>query len=1008
MKISIIKIIFVSLFFLITNANGADYFSSKIYNNNASSKTNSTFTILEKIPGYSLDLAKKKQNVQNIFIVINGQQTPCGNKCTSQESDKLFGRQLTGIHRISKNAYQVYLPHVHNSLAGTLYDQYSDNSIIIDILNPKYDWGHNDKLKKQTEFYVRDIVKQLLHNRPTKINLFIVGFSRGALLAYKLAQDLKYEANIKALVTIDPVINPLSSDRKNIATTAEYKRRYGEWKLTNKKLVPWLKPLHFFPVLKNPHVPTYNVFQRQGLFSYGGGSFGKPIGSAIEGALSPCKTEDICALFHGDTSKHGPFDQYDSSVAYHSPDMPQKYVPWALEIALKTMPLPEMKKPVVLPKPLKPIVKRIYGRTSLYTGDRLRLHWRANQGGLEYQHTTTPTGQKDDWSDWAENEYSYTYNMYDAGHYSFKVRARNKVGDISPIKTSIINIKHRPPHFSYIHASARVGTPGMTISYEWKTSPKDVSYQISFIQKGKKVIVDDKKYKKDSYSITLYDQGDYIFHIQAFSKEGIPSRRYSRVLTITDYIYPDEVLIGEPPFNPPANPFDPKQFNGIYAVAKLLHTSKETQDNYWEGNYSITTPDWERDKLVRSPWAIKKSMPARIENLKVGQTIVYSGWNPAEASEVRGAVMKLATIDDLSQVDDNIVGASWPNIDDPSQLDKKKLYLHNIRVCLEPENCLIKTRLDISLPKWSELLLEDYKGHLFNTSSALKGLKALNLFDNKLNTCWAEDRNDTGVGEVINFTIPEKTIKLNVANGYQKSEKLFYANNRVKQIKYKLLLGINHKGEVSETKTLYHTIALNKEQLLALEDSMGMQSVNLKLNWNMIETQAKAFTRRYESNNFGNIEKTYILQCTLVDTYKGSKYNDTCISEIGTVPLHPTIQNIYTNKQEDTLLIDTDVKKGIILEKNPATVLQIIDTSKDKQWVIVLSMASEPSDSRAETHYALYNTWRNKKLTSAQLGTDIGELYSFEYKDNKILLEYLNTSTGNIEEKVLDERLYAK
>ena len=469
MRISIIKSIFISFFFLISNAHCADYFSSKIYNNNASSKTNSTFTILEKIPGYNLDSAKKKQNVQNIFIVINGQQNPCGNKCTGQESDKLFGRQLTGIHRIATKAYQVYLPHVHNSLAGSLYDEYSANSIIIDILNPKYDWGHSDKLKKQTESYVKNVVKQLLQNKSTKVNLFIVGFSRGALLAYKLAQDLKREANIKALVTIDPVINPLFSDKKNIAVTAEYKRRYGEWKLTHKKPVAWLKPLYFFPVLRNPGVPTYNVFQRQGLFSQGGGQFGKPIGSAIEGALSPCKTAGICALFKGDTSKHGPFDQYDSAVAYHSPDMPQKYAPWALDVALHTMPLPKIKKPVVLPKPLKPIVKRIHGRTSLYTGDKLRLQWRGNQGGLEYQHTTTPAGQKDDWSDWREDNYSYTYNMYDAGYYTFKVRARNKIGDISPVKTITVNIKHRPPYFSYIHASARVGTPGMTISYEWKT-----------------------------------------------------------------------------------------------------------------------------------------------------------------------------------------------------------------------------------------------------------------------------------------------------------------------------------------------------------------------------------------------------------------------------------------------------------------------------------------------------------------------------------------------------------
>lgn len=1005
MKFFIFKITFISFFFLISNAQCADYFTSQIYNNNGAHKTNSTFTILEKLPGYNLEAAKKKQNVENIFIIINGQQDPCGEKCTGEESDELFGRQLTGIHRTGGGSYQVYLPHIHNSLAGTLYDQYNDNSIIVDVLNPKYNWEHADKLKKQTEFYLRDIIHQLLQNKSTKVNLFITGFSRGALLSYKLAQDLKNEANIKALVTIDPVINPLSTDKKNIAVTAHYKPRYKKWELTNRKLLSWIKPLHYFPVLKNPHVPTYNVFQRHGLFSFGGGQFGRPVGSAIEGALSPCKTDDICALFYGDVSKHGPFDQYDSSVAYHSPDMPQKYAKWALGIALKTMPLPEVIKPVVIAKPPKPIIKRIYGRTSLYTGGKLRLYWRPNQGGLEYQHTTTRIGQQDDWSDWRENEYSYTYDMYDKGHYIFKVRARNKIGNISPIKTIMIKIKPRPPYFSYLRASARVGTPGMTIVFDWKASPDDISYKIKFSQKGKSLLVDEKEYKKDSYSTTLYDQGDYVFSIQAFTKEGTQSRRYTRALTITDYIYPDEVLIGEAPFNSPSDPYNPKYFSGTYAVAKLAHLPKETQDSYCEGYYSMNTPDWERDKIVRGLWVITKSMPARKENLKIGQTIVYSGWNPAEASDVRGATMSLAFIDDLSQIDNNIVSASWPNIDDPSRLDKKKLYLHNIRVCIEPKNCLPDTRLPISIPKWSELLLQDYKGYLFNASSTLKSLKTLHLFDQKLNTCWAEDANDSGIGEVINFSIAEKTVKLNIANGYQKSEKLFYANNRVKQIKYQVLLGINQEGEVSETKSLCHTIALNKEQFVSLEDKMGVQSVNLKLNWDMIKTQAEAFIRRYESKHNGKSNKTYILQCTLVDVYKGNKYNDTCISEIQRAPLHPIIQNIYINEKENGLLIDTDIKKGIVLEQSPSDVLQIIDTSKDKQWVIVLSMPSNISNSRTETHYTLYNTWTKKKFTSTQLGVDVGELYDFEYKDNKLLLNYLNTSMGEIEGKIINEEL---
>ena len=987
----------------------ADYFPSKIYNNDNRSKTNSTFTVLGITSGFDLAAVKRRKNIKNIFVIINGQQEPCGQVCSGEKSDKLFGRRLTGGHRTGGGSYQVYLSHVHNSLAGALFDRYGEDSIIIDVLNPKYNWRHTDALKKQTEHYLRGIIHELLQSQSSRINLFISGFSRGGLLAYKLAQDLKDEATIRALVTIDPVINPLSSDARNVVSTAHYKRRDGEWALTHKKLPAFLKPLHYFPVLKNPRVPAYNVFQRQGLFSLAGGQFGKPIGSAIDGALSPCKTEDICALFHGDTSKHAPFDQYDSAVAYHSPDMPQKYANWVLDIALKTMPHSKPAKPEVVAMPVKPVIWRVVGKTSLFAGDELHLYWRSNQGGLEYQHSLTLAGKKPDWGDWHKDSYSFTYTLYDEGHYVFSVRAKNKAGDVSPVKSTLLNIKPRPPHIRYLKASDRVATPGMTISFQWSAAEDDLDYKIKFIKVGKAVLDSKDLHAEDEYKVTLYEQGDYVFRFQAFTKKGTPSRVYSRVVTVTDYIYLDEILIGSPPANPPADPYDPSLFNGVYAIARLEHRPEESKDRYWEGRVSITTPDWEKDRLFRSPWAIEKSIPARKELLKVGQTIVYSGWNPANPSEVRASAMVLAVVDDLSRLDDNIVIASWPDENHPSRRERKKLYLHNIRICLKPVNCLPAKKISTSSidpSEWKKLLLQDQEGHLFHASSQLKPAPSknatsgryapFNLFDQQLDTCWAEGADDNGQGQILEFNIPENTASLNIANGHQKSTKLFAANNRVKKLKRQLLLGINKEGEVTETSSLFHVIPLDDERVLTLQDKMGMQSLDLQLDWDSIKEKARALVQQYSNEHSIKLQTEYILRFTLIDTYTGTKYNDTCISEIKIIESHPLVKNIYLNNRENALLIDTDKKKSIVLDKDESAVFQIIDTTQDKQWLIAIIMPADTTGTRTETQYVLYNTWKKMKFTTAQLGQNFGELYDFESSNGQQLLNFLNTSTGKV------------
>ncbi len=149
------------------------------------------------------------------------------------------------------------------------------------------------------------------------------------------------------------------------------------------------------------------------------------------------------------------------------------------------------------------------------------------------------------------------------------------------------------------------------------------------------------------------------------------------------------------------------------------------------------------------------------------------------------------------------------------------------------------------------------------------------------------------------------------------------------------------------------------------------------------------------------VSQVYLVKMTIREVFRGAKYNDTCISEI--VPVVTPYQKgqilrVYTNKTEDTIFIDTIHRKKVILDRDPSAVFQIIDTTRDKQWVIAIQMPTHPGESRVETSYFLYNTSLGCKLSSQDLGQHVGELYDFDSGNGTVLLNYLNLKTMNIDQ----------
>lgn len=145
------------------------------------------------------------------------------------------------------------------------------------------------------------------------------------------------------------------------------------------------------------------------------------------------------------------------------------------------------------------------------------------------------------------------------------------------------------------------------------------------------------------------------------------------------------------------------------------------------------------------------------------------------------------------------------------------------------------------------------------------------VVDDNPKTAWVEGVSGDGIGEYIIMydKFPkDNTIVISIRNGYQKSEELFYKNNRVKDLEIKLTSGTMNKPKLT---------SLN----FTLRDEMGWQQLNIQ-----------------------PLEDCWAITFIIKSVYKGTKYEDTCLSDIKITFENPslidaksqeTLKNQYTN-----------------------------------------------------------------------------------------------------------------
>ncbi len=286
-----------------------------------------------------------------------------------------------------------------------------------------------------------------------------------------------------------------------------------------------------------------------------------------------------------------------------------------------------------------------------------------------------------------------------------------------------------------------------------------------------------------------------------------------------------------------------------------------------------------------------------------------------------------------------------------------------------------------------------------------------NLFDADFSTCWVAG--NTTDNPHLFVKLPKQFNMINIFTGYGKNEALYYKNARPSIIKTSLYGGINPEGYVSEISTRYKSILLKENKLIHLSDLYNVQHIPFKYSKQQLKKFEQELRLKFSAKYDLKINHfTFILKLEIIDNYKGTKYDDICISEIFFNDRLITkdkitslnIKDIYIDDNENALYIKTEKNNKLLIYRDNSSVLQLIDISKNKEWAILISMPSEIKG-RSETNYLLANL-KHKKIMNQIVEEYTGdykpgnEMY-FKYDNNRLMLQYItsNSRTHTIELK---------
>jgi len=135
-----------------------------------------------------------------------------------------------------------------------------------------------------------------------------------------------------------------------------------------------------------------------------------------------------------------------------------------------------------------------------------------------------------------------------------------------------------------------------------------------------------------------------------------------------------------------------------------------------------------------------------------------------------------------------------------------------------------------------------------------------NLFDNDLNTAWVEGAAGGGVGEwaEVQFEKGVNIEAIGIINGYTKNEAIYKANNRIRKVRLDVEFDDSRPGDVYPNSI---DLDLTEKQFNELNRNVQAPFISWLQDYGMGRAVSK-------------------IRLTILEVAKGTKYDDSCISEL--------------------------------------------------------------------------------------------------------------------------------
>jgi len=179
-------------------------------------------------------------------------------------------------------------------------------------------------------------------------------------------------------------------------------------------------------------------------------------------------------------------------------------------------------------------------------------------------------------------------------------------------------------------------------------------------------------------------------------------------------------------------------------------------------------------------------------------------------------------------------------------------------------------------------LFQSKRGVIQSSSLHPEKYNASRLFDQNFSTCWAEGSKGFGRGDWVIFN---SIAIFWIYNGMWRSKALFYANNRVRRMKisfYEIYARDYSTHNLTTmkfetTRTVFTNVYLLSETVVELPD--GMYPIEIDKQSDPIPFEISPDNKNLPDEKQAN-DGHLFCRLEILDVYPGSKYNDTCISEI--------------------------------------------------------------------------------------------------------------------------------